>query len=169
MKELVIIITLSLQCAFCIDLQEIANRKLYEVYEVNKFSEENGILAKSSNIKNGDLVMYVFFTPKFIFEPNYLMINTKEGVLEKVHFADGDAHSKVNVRQNEFNKVGDTLIISNYIQIKWKDKSKGLLEIEEIKRDGILTPQKNLYVDIQYLIENNLPLPPIVVYNMSDL
>lgn len=166
MKELVIIIALSLQCAFCIDLQELANRKFYEVSE---FSEESAILAKASNIKNGNLVMYVFFTPKLIFEPNYLIIDTKEGVLEKAHFADGDTHSKVNVRQNEFNKVGDILVIFNYMQFKWKDKSKGLLEVEEIKREGTLAPQKNLYVDIQYLIENNLPLPPIVVFDMSDL
>lgn len=166
MKKLVIIILLSLQCAFCIDLQEIANRKFYEV---SKFSEESGILAKASNIKNGNLVMYVFFTPKLIFEPNYLMIDTKEKVIEEAHFADGDAHGKVDIKHDEFNKVGDTLIIPNYMQFKWKDKSKGLLEVEELKRDGIVGSQKKLYVDIQYLIENNLPLPPIVVYDVSDL
>lgn len=51
------------------------------------------------------------------------------------------------------------------MKFKWKDKSKGLLEVEEM--DTI--SQKKLYVDMQYLIENNLPLPPIVVYDMRDL
>lgn len=162
MKKLLIIV-FGLQCVlFCIDLQEIENRKFYEV---SIFSEENNILAKDSSIKNGSLAIYVFFTPNLVFEPNYFIINTKEKVLEKAHFADGDAHSKINIKQNEFKKVGDTLILANYMKFKWKDKSKGLLEVEEM--DTI--SQKKLYVDMQYLIENNLPLPPIVVYNMRDL
>lgn len=161
MKKLLIII-FGLQCVlFCIDLQEIENRKFYEV---SIFSEENNILAKDSNIKNGSLAIYVFFTSNLVFEPNYFIINTKEKVLEKAHFADGDAHSKINIKQNEFKKVGDTLILANYMKFKWKDKSKGLLEVEEM--DTI--SQKKLYVDMQYLIENNLPLPPIVVYDMSS-
>lgn len=151
-----------MQCVlFCIDLQEIENRKFDEV---SIFSEENNILAKDSSIKNGSLAIYVFFTPNLVFEPNYFIINTKEKVLEKAHFADGDAHSKINIKQNEFKKVGDTLILANYMKFKWKDKSKGLLEVEEM--DTI--SQKKLYVDMQYLIENNLPLPPIVVYDMSS-
>ncbi len=161
MKRLLIIV-FSLQCVFCIDLQEIENRKFYEV---SIFSEESNILAKDSNIKNGSLAIYVFFTPNLVFEPNYFIINTKEKVLEKAHFADGDTHSKINIKQNEFKKVGDTLIIANYMKFKWKDKNKGLLEIEEM--DTI--SQKKLYVDIQYYIENNLPIPPIVVYDMRDL
>ncbi|TLD93353.1 hypothetical protein [Helicobacter trogontum] len=162
MKKLLIII-FGLQCVlFCIDLQEIENRKFYEV---SIFSEENNILAKDSNIKNGSLAIYVFFTSNLVFEPNYFIINTKEKVLEKAHFADGDAHSKINIKQNEFKKVGDTLILANYMKFKWKDKSKGLLEVEEM--DTI--SQKKLYVDMQYLIENNLPIPPIVVYDMRDL
>lgn len=162
MKKLLIIV-FGLQCVlFCIDLQEIENRKFYEV---SIFSEENNILAKDSNIKNGSLAIYVFFTSNLVFEPNYFIINTKEKVLEKAHFADGDAHSKINIKQNEFKKVGDTLILANYMKFKWKDKSKGLLEVEEM--DTI--SQKKLYVDMQYLIENNLPLPPIVVYDMRDL
>lgn len=161
MKKLLIIV-FGLQCVlFCIDLQEIENRKFYEV---SIFSEENNILAKDSSIKNGSLAIYVFFTPNLVFEPNYFIINTKEKVLEKAHFADGDAHSKINIKQNEFKKVGDTLILANYMKFKWKDKSKGLLEVEEM--DTI--SQKKLYVDMQYLIENNLPLPPIVVYDMSS-
>lgn len=152
-----------MQCVlFCIDLQEIENRKFYEV---SIFSEENNILAKDSSIKNGSLAIYVFFTPNLVFEPNYFIINTKEKVLEKAHFADGDAHSKINIKQNEFKKVGDTLILANYMKFKWKDKSKGLLEVEEM--DTI--SQKKLYVDMQYYIENNLPIPPIVVYDMRDL
>ncbi|RDU67267.1 hypothetical protein [Helicobacter equorum] len=162
MKKLLIIV-FGLQCVlFCIDLQEIENRKFYEV---SIFSEENNILAKDSSIKNGSLAIYVFFTPNLVFEPNYFIINTKEKVLEKAHFADGDAHSKINIKQNEFKKVGDTLILANYMKFKWKDKSKGLLEVEEM--DTI--SQKKLYVDMQYYIENNLPIPPIVVYNMRDL
>ncbi|WP_104718918.1 hypothetical protein [Helicobacter trogontum] len=162
MKKLLIII-FGLQCVlFCIDLQEIENRKFYEV---SIFSEENNILAKDSNIKNGSLAIYVFFTPNLVFEPNYFIINTKEKVLEKAHFADGDAHSKINIKQNEFKKVGDTLILANYMKFKWKDKSKGLLEVEEM--DTI--SQKKLYVDMQYYIKNNLPIPPIVVYDMRDL
>lgn len=162
MKKLLIIV-FGLQCVlFCIDLQEIENRKFYEV---SIFSEENNILAKDSSIKNGSLAIYVFFTPNLVFEPNYFIINTKEKVLEKAHFADGDAHSKINIKQNEFKKVGDTLILANYMKFKWKDKSKGLLEVEEM--DAI--SQKKLYVDMQYYIENNLPIPPIVVYNMRDL
>lgn len=161
MKKLLIIV-FGLQCVlFCIDLQEIENRKFYEA---SIFSEENNILAKDSSIKNGSLAIYVFFTPNLVFEPNYFIINTKEKVLEKAHFADGDAHSKINIKQNEFKKVGDTLILANYMKFKWKDKSKGLLEVEEM--DTI--SQKKLYVDMQYLIENNLPLPPIVVYDMSS-
>lgn len=162
MKKLLIIV-FGLQCVlFCIDLQEIENRKFYEV---SIFSEENNILAKDSNIKNGSLAIYVFFTSNLVFEPNYFIINTKEKVLEKAHFADGDAHSKINIKQNEFKKVGDTLILANYMKFKWKDKSKGLLEVEEM--DTI--SQKKLYVDMQYYIENNLPIPPIVVYDMRDL
>ena len=162
MKKLLIIV-FGLQCVlFCIDLQEIENRKFYEV---SIFSEENNILAKGSSIKNGSLAIYVFFTPNLVFEPNYFIINTKEKVLEKAHFADGDAHSKINIKQNEFKKVGDTLILANYMKFKWKDKSKGLLEVEEM--DTI--SQKKLYVDMQYYIENNLPIPPIVVYDMRDL
>lgn len=162
MKKLLIIV-FGLQCVlFCIDLQEIENRKFYEV---SIFSEENNILAKDSSIKNGSLAIYVFFTPNLVFEPNYFIINTKEKVLEKAHFADGDAHSKINIKQNEFKKVGDTLILANYMKFKWKDKSKGLLEVEEM--DTI--SQKKLYVDMQYYIENNLPIPPIVVYDMRDL
>lgn len=161
MKKFLIIV-FGLQCVlFCIDLQEIENRKFDEV---SIFSEENNILAKDSSIKNGSLAIYVFFTPNLVFEPNYFIINTKEKVLEKAHFADGDAHSKINIKQNEFKKVGDTLILANYMKFKWKDKSKGLLEVEEM--DTI--SQKKLYVDMQYLIENNLPLPPIVVYDMSS-
>ena len=79
-----------------------------------------------------NLAIYVFFTPNLVFEPNYFIINTKEKVLEKAHFADGDAHSKINIKQNEFKKVGDTLILANYMKFKWKDKSKGLLEVEEM-------------------------------------
>lgn len=162
MKRL-LIIAFGLQCVlFCIDLQEIENRKFYEV---SIFSEESNILAKDSNIKNGSLAIYVFFTPNLVFEPNYFIINTKEKVLEKAHFADGDAHSKINIKQNELKKVGDTLILANYMKFKWKDKSKGLLEVEEM--DTI--SQKKLYVDMQYYIENNLPIPPIVVYDMRDL
>lgn len=162
MKKLLIIV-FGLQCVlFCIDLQEIENRKFYEV---SIFSEENNILAKDSSIKNGSLAIYVFFTPNLVFEPNYFIINTKEKVLEKAHFADGDAHSKINIKQNEFKKVGDTLILANYMKFKWKDKSKGLLEVEEM--DTI--SQKKLYVDMQYYIKNNLPIPPIVVYDMRDL
>ncbi|EEO24453.1 MULTISPECIES: hypothetical protein [Helicobacter] len=162
MKKLLIIV-FGLQCVlFCIDLQEIENRKFYEV---SIFSEENNILAKDSSIKNGSLAIYVFFTSNLVFEPNYFIINTKEKVLEKAHFADGDAHSKINIKQNEFKKVGDTLILANYMKFKWKDKSKGLLEVEEM--DTI--SQKKLYVDMQYYIENNLPIPPIVVYDMRDL
>lgn len=162
MKKLLIIV-FGLQCVlFCIDLQEIENRKFYEV---SIFSEENNILAKDSSIKNGSLAIYVFFTPNLVFEPNYFIINTKEKVLEKAHFADGDAHSKINIKQNEFKKVGDTLILANYMKFKWKDKSKGLLEVEEM--DTI--SQKKLYVDMQYYIENNLPMLPIVVYDMRDL
>lgn len=162
MKKLLIIV-FGLQCVlFCIDLQEIENRKFYEV---SIFSEENNILAKDSIIKNGSLAIYVFFTSNLVFEPNYFIINTKEKVLEKAHFADGDAHSKINIKQNEFKKVGDTLILANYMKFKWKDKSKGLLEVEEM--DTI--SQKKLYVDMQYYIENNLPIPPIVVYDMRDL
>lgn len=162
MKKLLIIV-FGLQCVlFCIDLQEIENRKFYEA---SIFSEENNILAKDSSIKNGSLAIYVFFTPNLVFEPNYFIINTKEKVLEKAHFADGDAHSKINIKQNEFKKVGDTLILANYMKFKWKDKSKGLLEVEEM--DTI--SQKKLYVDMQYYIENNLPIPPIVVYDMRDL
>lgn len=129
MKKLLIIV-FGLQCVlFCIDLQEIENRKFYEA---SIFSEENNILAKDSSIKNGSLAIYVFFTPNLVFEPNYFIINTKEKVLEKAHFADGDAHSKINIKQNEFKKVGDTLILANYMKFKWKDKSKGLLEVEEM-------------------------------------
>ncbi|MDY5950276.1 MAG: hypothetical protein SPJ16_03670 [Helicobacter sp.] len=129
MKKLLIIV-FGLQCVlFCIDLQEIENRKFYEV---SIFSEENNILAKDSIIKNGSLAIYVFFTSNLVFEPNYFIINTKEKVLEKAHFADGDAHSKINIKQNEFKKVGDTLILANYMKFKWKDKSKGLLEVEEM-------------------------------------
>lgn len=162
MKKL-LIIAFGLQCVlFCIDLQEIENKKFYEA---SIFSEENNILAKDSSIKNGSLAIYVFFTPNLVFEPNYFIINTKEKVLEKAHFADGDAHSKINIKQNELKKVGDTLILANYMKFKWKDKSKGLLEVEEM--DTI--SQKKLYVDMQYYIENNLPIPPIVVYDMRDL
>lgn len=114
MKKLLIIV-FGLQCVlFCIDLQEIENRKFDEV---SIFSEENNILAKDSSIKNGSLAIYVFFTPNLVFEPNYFIINTKEKVLEKAHFADGDAHSKINIKQNEFKKVGDTLILANYFNI----------------------------------------------------
>lgn len=138
MKKLLIIV-FGLQCVlFCIDLQEIENRKFYEV---SIFSEENNILAKDSSIKNGSLAIYVFFTSNLVFEPNYFIINTKEKVLEKAHFADGDAHSKINIKQNEFKKVGDTLILANYMKFKWKDKSKGLLEVEEM---DTIYPKKTL-------------------------
>lgn len=50
------------------------------------------------------------------------------------------------------------------MKFKWKDKSKGLLEVEEMD-----TISKKLYVDMQYYIENNLPMLPIVVYDMRDL
>lgn len=57
MKKLLIIV-FGLQCVlFCIDLQEIENKKFYEV---SIFSEENNILAKDSSIKNGSLAIYVF-------------------------------------------------------------------------------------------------------------
>ncbi|TLD79700.1 hypothetical protein LS70_009760 [Helicobacter sp. MIT 11-5569] len=117
MKKILIMIALGLQCAFCIDLEEIANRKFYEVGEWG----EDSVLAKASNVKRGDLVMYVFFTPHLIFEPNYLIIDTKENVLVDAHFADGDSHSKVNIKQDEFYQRDD-ILIWDYMEFKWKDK-----------------------------------------------
>lgn len=58
MKKLLIIV-FGLQCVlFCIDLQEIENRKFYEV---SIFSEENNILAKDSSIKRKSCHICIFY------------------------------------------------------------------------------------------------------------
>ncbi len=158
-----------MQYAFGITLEEVANKKFWEVGKISNPKDPNFILAKPQGIKEGTLVIEVFLTGWPTLEPNMLEINTKEKIITKTFFADGTLKEKFEL--DDFRQDGDRLIFNDGKYpwaLKWLDKEKGLLlRIES----GVLHSydRETLFIDIEYLLKKNLPIPPIVVYDMSDL
>ena len=153
-----------MQYAFGITLEEVANKKFWEVGKISNPKDPNFILAKPQGIKEGTLVIEVFLTGWPTLEPNMLEINTKEKIITKTFFADGTLKEKFEL--DDFRQDGDRLIFNDGKYpwaLKWLDKEKGLLLRIESGVGEIL------FIDIEYLLKKNLPIPPIVVYDMSDL
>ena len=164
-KSFFIFVVFCIQCAFGITLEEVANKKFWEVGKMVDPNDTDFVLAKPQDIKKGTLVIKVFLTRCPTLEPNMLEINTKEKIITTTFFADGTLKEKFEL--DDFRQDGDKLIF-NYDKderwiLKWLDKKKGLLLRIESGVGEIL------FIDIEYLLKKNLPIPPIVVYDMSDL
>ena len=122
------------------------------------------VLAKPQDIKKGTLVIKVFLTRCPTLEPNMFEINTEDKVATDIFYA--NTPLKIKFELNHFSQDGDKLILDNgkgtHWTFRWLDKKKRLLLRSASGVD-------RTYIDIEYLLENNLPIPPIVVYDMRDL
>ena len=164
-KSFFIFVVFCIQCAFGITLEEIANKKFWEVDKFSNPKDPNFILAKPQGIKEGTLVVEVFLNrvPPPL-EPNMFEINTEDKVATDIFYA--NTPLKIKFELNHFSQDGDKLILDNgkgtHWTFRWLDKKKRLLLRSASGVD-------RTYIDIEYLLENNLPIPPIVVYDMRDL
>lgn len=161
-----------MQCVFSITLEEIANREFWQVEKFVYLEDLNSIiLAKpSKKIEDNTLVIGINLANHHthsVLQPDALEINTKKKIIIRTSFTDYES-SKIKFELEDFTQKGNELKFKdnrNPLTFQWLDKKMGLLQMME---DSTLNSPTR-WIDIKYLLDNNLPIPPIIVYDMSGL